>query len=202
MISISLAALDYLNPGPYRFHLMASNSDGLWNGAEATLSFEIEPLLWQTWWFRLFCALACIFMLAAFYRFRLHRLTRQLNVRFEERLAERTRIAQELHDTLLQGFLSASMQLHVAADPQVLQSGREGHWGLQGMRERAERVGARFKVRSRAVNGTEVELSVPRQVAFQTRSFTHPLKWPLSWFARLSLQKVRSETADTDKRGS
>ena len=45
-----------------------------------------------------------------------HRLTRQLNVRFEERLAERTRIAQELHDTLLQGFLSASMQLHLAVD--------------------------------------------------------------------------------------
>jgi signal transduction histidine kinase len=43
-------------------------------------------------------------------------LTRQMNVRFEERLAERTRIAQELHDTLLQGFLSASMQLHVADD--------------------------------------------------------------------------------------
>ena len=37
-------------------------------------------------------------------------------MRFEERLAERTRIAQELHDTLLQGFVSASMQLHVAAD--------------------------------------------------------------------------------------
>src|SRR5208337_4973518 len=50
------------------------------------------------------------------YRFRLRQLTRQLNVRFEERLAERTRIAQELHDTLLQGFLSASMQLHVAVD--------------------------------------------------------------------------------------
>ena len=43
-------------------------------------------------------------------------IARQLNVRFEERLAERTRIAQELHDTLLQGFLSASMQLHVTAD--------------------------------------------------------------------------------------
>ena len=40
----------------------------------------------------------------------------QLNLRFEERLGERTRIAQELHDTLLQGFLSASMQLHVAVD--------------------------------------------------------------------------------------
>jgi signal transduction histidine kinase len=40
-------------------------------------------------------------------------LTRQLNVRFDERLAERMRNAQELHDTLLQGFVSASMQLHV-----------------------------------------------------------------------------------------
>ena len=39
-----------------------------------------------------------------------------MNIRFEERLAERTRIAQELHDTFLQGFLSASMQLHVADD--------------------------------------------------------------------------------------
>src|SRR6059036_3548504 len=48
--------------------------------------------------------------------FRLHQLAGQLNVRFEERFAERTRIAQELHDSLLQGFISASMQLHVAAD--------------------------------------------------------------------------------------
>ena len=52
----------------------------------------------------------------ALYRFRLLQVTRQLNVRFEERLAERTLIAQELHDTLLQGFLSASMQLDVAVD--------------------------------------------------------------------------------------
>jgi len=43
-------------------------------------------------------------------------MSRQLNVRFEERLAERTRIAQEIHDTLLQGFLSASMQLHIVTD--------------------------------------------------------------------------------------
>jgi signal transduction histidine kinase len=45
------------------------------------------------------------------YRLRLHRLTQQLNLRFEERLAERTRIAQELHDTLLQGFLSVSIAI-------------------------------------------------------------------------------------------
>src|SRR5258708_12723841 len=52
----------------------------------------------------------------ATYRVRVLRVARQLNMRFEERLDERTRIAQELHDTLLQGFVSASMQLHVAAD--------------------------------------------------------------------------------------
>ena len=50
------------------------------------------------------------------YRLRVRQVARQLNVRFEERLAERTRIAQELHDTLLQGFVSASMQLHVAVE--------------------------------------------------------------------------------------
>ncbi|MGH9840816.1 MAG: ATP-binding protein [Blastocatellia bacterium] len=87
-------------------------------------------------------------------------------------------------------------------DPQVLQSGREGHWGLAGMRERAEQIGARLKVRSRALDGTEVELSVPRQVAFQTQSSVHLLSWPLRWFARLSWRKVTSETTDIDKRGT
>lgn len=47
-------------------------------------------------------------------RLRQRRVIIELNVRFEQRLAERTRIAQDQHDTLLQGLLSASMQLHVA----------------------------------------------------------------------------------------
>src|SRR6185369_2701840 len=64
----------------------------------------------------LLCALACMSALLAFYGYRLHRLTKQLNLRFEERLAERTRVAQELHDTLLQSVISASMQLSVAVD--------------------------------------------------------------------------------------
>ena len=56
-------------------------------------------------------------------------------------------------------------------DAQVLKSGSDGHWGLPGMRERAERIGARFKVWSSASAGTEIELSVPGHVAFaQDRS--------------------------------
>ena len=55
-------------------------------------------------------------------------------------------------------------------DPKVLRTGREGHWGLSNMRERAEKIGAKFAVLSRAGAGTEVELSVPGKVAFETVS--------------------------------
>jgi signal transduction histidine kinase len=53
-------------------------------------------------------------------------------------------------------------------DPEVVRSGRrDGHWGMAGMRERAENIGARLKLRSRAAAGTEVELFVPNHIAFQ-----------------------------------
>jgi signal transduction histidine kinase len=74
------------------------------------------PRFWEAWWFRPLGVLACIFAFLAFHRLKVRQLTHRLNVRFEERLEERMRIAQDLHDTLLQGFLSASMQLHVAAE--------------------------------------------------------------------------------------
>src|SRR5262249_51920412 len=98
------------------FRVMASNPDGLWNPQEASLAFVVDPLFWQTSWFRLSMVGALGLISLVFYRVRLAQLTRRLNLRFEERLAERTRIAQELHDTLLQGFLSVSMQLHMASD--------------------------------------------------------------------------------------
>src|SRR5262245_9900269 len=75
-------------------------------------------------------------------------------------------------------------QLHVVVrdngcgiDPEVVRSGRNGHWGMSSMRERAERIGARLKVRSRAAAGTEVELSVPNHIAFQRQSSQRPLGW-------------------------
>ena len=300
-VAVREAVYTNLAPGSYQFRVMASNPEGFWNGAEATVGVDIEPEVWQTRWFRLTGALAGALTLIGLYRLRLHRLTRQLNVRFEERLAERTRIAQELHDTLLQGFLSASMQLHLAVDhmpenaperksltsvlvlirrvieegrnavrglrsaqnavddleqafsrirdelgatdevafrvigegrPQplhpmirdevyrigrealinafrhseaahievgvererrrlrvlvrddgkgmdaeVLRTGRDGHWGLSGMRERSERIGGRLRVWSRPGAGTEVELSVPAHAAFPSTSARGPAKW-------------------------
>lgn len=249
-----------------------------------------RPPFWRTWWFRLSLVAVGLLALLAFYRWRVHELRTQMTLRFEERLAERTRIAQDLHDTLLQGLVSASLQLHVVndrltddspakpmvgrvmqlmsqvieegrdavrglrsttgdandletafaqvgqefggeqakdcrvivegtprplhpmirdeayrigrealanafrhsqankieieleysarqlrilvrddgvgIDPDVLSSGRDGHWGLPGMHERAESVGARLKLWSRANAGTEVELLIPGNVAF------------------------------------
>ena len=69
-------------------------------------------------------------------------------------------------------YRSAELQITVrdngcGIDHQILQQGRKGHWGLQGMRERADRIGARLRVLSRTSQGTEVELSVPDQIAYE-----------------------------------
>jgi signal transduction histidine kinase len=69
-------------------------------------------------------------------------------------------------------------------DPQVLRSGRDGHWGLSGMRERAEQVGARLHVYSNRAAGTEVELSVPGHVAFQGRAIQGRFRPWLRWFGK------------------
>ena len=93
---------------------MATNSEGVWNSSELDLPVVITPPYWQTWWFRTGSGIFGFLIVFLVYRLRIRTVASQMNMRFEERLAERTRIAQELHDTLLQGFLSASMQLHVA----------------------------------------------------------------------------------------
>jgi signal transduction histidine kinase len=260
-----------------------------------------EPAFWQRWWFPFVCVIAGVIAIFGFHHLRLRQTTRKLSVRFEERLAERMRVAQELHDTFLQGVLSASMQLHVAVDqmpadspaqpalnhvlklmgqvveegrttlrglrssvgsahdleysfsrvpqelsvqqeigfrvlvegpalpvksairndiysigrealvnafrhsrannieveleyapnefrvlvrdngcgidPEVLHSGRDGHWGLSGMRERAEKIGARLKVSTSGSSGTEVELIVPSRLAFESDASNRASNW-------------------------
>ncbi len=295
------ATYNGLGPGPYRFRVVASNSDGLWNGMEAAVNFKIEPQLWQTWWFRLAVVLAAGLMALIVYRVRMQQLTRLLSVRFEERLAERTRVAQDLHDTLLQGIYSASIHFDLAnnrmpedspakpamqrgldllrqvsqegrnalrslrsrntssdgleqalallpkefalpesidflvategqpralrplvrdeaylvareavinafrhaqatrievevdyvsrnlrilvrdngsgIDSQLLRTGREGHWGMAGMRERAEKIGGTLQVLSGVDAGTEIELSVPGALAYKDASAGQLWKW-------------------------
>ncbi len=113
-VSVRQAVYTNLGPGPYFFHVIACNSDGAWNGAEATLAFTIAPALWETRWFQGSIVIILAAAVRAGYRIRVRQVARQLNVRFEERLAERTRIARDLHDTLLQSFHGAIFRFQAA----------------------------------------------------------------------------------------
>jgi ligand-binding sensor domain-containing protein/signal transduction histidine kinase len=307
-----------LSSGDYRFRLLASNSAGLWNSQESEVSLKIQPAYWQTWWFRLSGVLLLVLAVLLIVRLRMRTLASRMNMRFEERLAERTRIAQELHDTLLQGFMSASMQLHVAddrlpedspakpmlgrvlqlmgrvmdegrntvrglrssgmvcqnleeefsriredlaistrsefrvivegtprtlrpvihdeiyfigrealanafrhsgaaevileieyspshlrilvrdngcgVDPHVVSSGRDGHWGLSGMRERADRIGGKLKVLSMPSAGTEIHLSVPSRLAFEPEVSSRRKLWFSRLYSRNAVED-KSQTA-------
>jgi signal transduction histidine kinase len=93
-----------LAPGKYRFRVIADNSSGLWNEHGDALDFSLSPAYYQTTGFRVLCVAVFLILLWELYQFRLHQIARQFEIRLEERVSERTRIARELHDTLLQSF--------------------------------------------------------------------------------------------------
>ena len=93
-----------LAPGHYRFRVIACNNSGVWNEQGDTLEFSIAPAYYQTNWFRALCACCCSGVLWAAYQLRLRQLHHQFDMTLEARVGERTRIARELHDTLLQSF--------------------------------------------------------------------------------------------------
>jgi len=105
-----------LDPGQYRFRVIASNNSGVWNEQGATLDFSIAPAYWQTNWFRALCVAALVAVLWALYRLRVHQLARQFNLTLETRVNERTRIARDLHDTLLQSFHGLLLRFQTAKD--------------------------------------------------------------------------------------
>jgi signal transduction histidine kinase/ligand-binding sensor domain-containing protein len=104
-----------LPPGPYRFRVIASNNSGVWNEQGDTLDFSIAPAFWQTIWFRTLCVVAFLAFLWMLYQLRLRQVTRAFELGLEARVAERTRIARELHDTLLQSFQGLVLRLQTAA---------------------------------------------------------------------------------------
>ncbi len=310
------ASYNDLRPGNYRFRVIASNNDDVWNEVGASLTFTVLPAFFQTAWFWALCCITAVGTLWLMYTRRVRELASQMQTRLEERLEEREAIARDLHDTLLQGFFSAAMQLDVAndrlpadspakpivqrvielmnqvaeegrstirslrsplrgsndleqalsqireefpgtdnvgfsvivegiprllnpivwdevyrlgreaitnacrhsgaskieveikyttrhlqlvvrddgcgIDQHVLQSGREGHWGLSGMRERAEKIGAKLLVLSRPDAGTEVELSIPGRVAFEAV----PSSRSSNWLTRLFRKKNEAMSSD------
>ena len=295
------ALYDNLGPGDYKFRVIAANNDGVWNETGAALEFTVLPAWYQTFWFYSACVAALALVLWALHQLRLRQLERQFDKVLEARVDERTRIARELHDTLLQSLhgllfrfqaarnlfprrpgeamealdgaiarteqaiaesqnaitdlrpatgdccdlggllmatgkeletsgnasgnangtattfaltlegerqtlppilqaevyrivceilrnafrhacahrVEAEVQYDVdklrvrvrddgkGMDPDVLKQGkRQGHWGLPGVKERAQRIGAQIDFWSKAGAGTEVQLSVPASIAY------------------------------------
>ena len=105
-----------LRPGSYRFHVIASNNNGVWNEEGASVAIVVEPAWYQTQAALALGVLAFVAVVWAAYRLRVRQLARALNARFDERLVERTRMARDLHDTLLQTLQGTKMVADTALD--------------------------------------------------------------------------------------
>jgi ligand-binding sensor domain-containing protein/signal transduction histidine kinase len=114
-----------LPPRHYRFHVQAANEDGIWNETGAEVAFVIKPPFYRTLWFSGFVILLLAGIVFAIYTMRV----RAIRSQFDAILAERNRIAREIHDTLAQGFVGVSVQLeltaHLLAQSQVLEASQQ-----------------------------------------------------------------------------
>ena len=106
-----------LAPGTYRFHVTACNNDGVWNDAGTSLDFSVAPAWYQTNWFRILCVVSGVFIVVVLYRLRVRQIARAISARFDERLAERTRMARDLHDTFLQTIQGSKLVAEDALEP-------------------------------------------------------------------------------------
>jgi signal transduction histidine kinase/ligand-binding sensor domain-containing protein len=102
-----------LRPGSYQFLVSASSGED-WSDLAVPLRIEVDPAFYQTWWFALLCILSAAALALLTFRARMRFVTEQVHSRLSERLAERERVARELHDTLLQGFQGLMMRFHLA----------------------------------------------------------------------------------------
>jgi signal transduction histidine kinase len=93
-----------MDPGEYSFHVLAVNNYGIWSDQEASVRFVLLPHFYQRNWFRALCVAALIVLLWAAYQWRMRQLQHDFEMTLEARIGERTRIARDLHDTLLQSF--------------------------------------------------------------------------------------------------
>lgn len=143
-----------LKPGRYLFRVKAANNDGVWNEEGARLSLRLPPTFLQSHLFLGLCVLAGLGLVWLAYTLRLRQVSERLRLALQERLAERERIARELHDTLLQGVQGLVLKFQSASDD--VPQGTPAREQLERALERAEDVvvEARERVRSLRAGST------------------------------------------------
>ena len=141
-----------LSPGSYRFRVIACNNSGVWNEQGDSLEFSIAPAYYQTNWFRALCGLFLLTLLWAAYQYRVRQLHWEFALTLNARVGERTRIARDLHDTLLQSFHAVLLRLQTVSQllrerpieaqgeldstiNEVAEAITEGRDAVQGLRE-------------------------------------------------------------------
>jgi ligand-binding sensor domain-containing protein/signal transduction histidine kinase len=100
-----------LRPGTYTFRVIACNNDGVWNQTGSSFALYLQPHFYQTYWFYVVGVLGLALIVWQIYRLRL----RGMEAQFAAVLAERTRIAREIHDNLAQEMAGISVQLELVA---------------------------------------------------------------------------------------
>jgi signal transduction histidine kinase/ligand-binding sensor domain-containing protein len=169
-----------LPPGKYVFRVTAANNSGVWNEAGDTLNFSIAPMYYETNWFRAACLAALMVLVWAFYRMRLHQLRRRFHAGLEARESERTRIARELHDTLLQNLNGLMIQFQAARNM------------LPGRPDQAA------EVLDNALGATEYTVTQSRSAIQHLRSAMGSEADLAQWLTATSQELARSLNANAD----
>ncbi|MDB6107209.1 MAG: integral rane sensor signal transduction histidine kinase [Gammaproteobacteria bacterium] len=128
-----------LPPGDYRFQVIASNNEGVWNESGASLDFSITPIFYQTHWFAVLCITAGAGVLRLLYLARVRQIEMRIRMRLEERVIERERIARDLHDTLLQSVQGLTLRFQ-AVLAHIPEGGERPLHMMEQALERADQV--------------------------------------------------------------
>ncbi|MGU3390735.1 sensor histidine kinase [Sphingomonas sp. M1A8_2b] len=165
-----------LGPGSYRFQVIAANNDGVWNREGAALTFTIAPHFYQTYAFMALCVAVVLLLIWLLYRRRVRAIAERTRGRFEVQLAERERIARELHDTLLQGF--QGLMLRFQSVVELLPRGDRARTSLETVLERADDVLLDGRDRVRSLRENMEPVALPALLTAIAEDIVAP---PLTW---------------------
>jgi signal transduction histidine kinase/ligand-binding sensor domain-containing protein len=158
-----LASYTNLGAGHYRFQVIASENQSVWSSPGATLNVEIKPTFVQSWPFKLLCAATVLGLLWLAYSIRLRAVASRIRMRMSERVAERERIARDLHDTLLQSVQALTLRMQLAVGDMPEKAGARP--GLERAIDQAEQVIAEGRDRVRDLRPLTDSVPVERVIA-------------------------------------